>query len=70
MDYSFNSENNFSETVQDSVKFNLSIEQVEILDKKNNDNNSIHIQTDMDPSCEWIGMGIGWDSYKEKIYQI
>ena len=66
LDYSFNSENNFSETVQDSIKFNLYIEQVEILDKKNSDNNSIHIQTDMDPSCEWIGMGIGWDSWQGK----
>ena len=70
MDYSFNSENNFSETVQDSVKFNLSIEQVEILDKKNSDNNSIHIQTDMDPVVNGLVWGLVGTVGQEKIYQI
>ena len=28
--------------------------------------NSLHLKTDMDQNCEWIGMGIGWDGWATK----
>lgn len=46
------------------IKFDLPIVQVE--DKKGVEKNSLHIKTDKPPTCEWIGMGIGWDGWQGK----
>ena len=46
------------------IKYDLPIVQVE--DKKGVEKNSLHIKTDKPPTCEWIGMGIGWDGWQGK----
>ena len=50
----------------EDVNISLSINEVEISEKKSIKKNSLHIKTDMDPHCEWIGMGIGWDGWQGK----
>lgn len=52
------------DNIQVDAKYKLSA--VKIEDQKGLDKNSIHINTDMSPNCEWIGMGIGWDSWQGK----
>ena len=67
MNYNENKLEHFpSETENDDINISLDIKEVIISDKKNIEKNSIHIQTDMDPRCEWIGMGIGWDGWQGK----
>ena len=34
--------------------------------RKRTPKNSIHLKTDKNPACEWIGMGIGWDGWQGK----
>jgi len=50
----------------EDATFSLKIKEVLISDKKITKKNSLHIKTDMDPHCEWIGMGIGWDGWQGK----
>ena len=50
----------------EDVNISLSINEVEISEKKSIKKNSLHIKTDMDSHCEWIGMGIGWDGWQGK----
>ena len=54
------------DTEEEDINISLSINEVEILEKKSIKKNSLHIKTDMDPHCEWIGMGIGWDGWQGK----
>jgi len=39
---------------------------VKVKDRKRIIKNSIHLKTKKKPSCEWIGMGIGWDGWQGK----
>lgn len=45
-------------------KYNLPT--VKVKDRKRTPKNSIHLKTDKNPACEWIGMGIGWDGWQGK----
>ena len=68
MDYR---EKNTKEQIQNSennedIQISLSINEVEISEKKTVLKNSLHLKTDMDQNCEWIGMGIGWDGWQPK----
>ena len=50
--------------VQVDRKYNLPT--VRVKDRKRTPKNSIHLKTDKNPACEWIGMGIGWDGWQGK----
>jgi len=39
---------------------------VRVKDRRRITKNSIHIKTDYNSNCEWIGMGIGWDGWQGK----
>jgi len=52
------------DTVKIDIKYDLPLVEVEV--KKNIEKNSLHIKTDKPPTCEWIGMGIGWDGWQGK----
>ena len=52
------------DTVKIDIKYDLPLVEVEV--KKNIEKNSLHIKTDKLPTCEWIGMGIGWDGWQGK----
>ena len=56
------------EKIIDTVKIDLvyDLPSVEVKIKKNVEKNSLHIKTDKPPTCEWIGMGIGWDGWQGK----
>ena len=56
------------EKIIDTVKIDLvyDLPSVEVKVKKNAEKNSLHIKTDKPPTCEWIGMGIGWDGWQGK----
>ena len=56
------------EKIVDTVKIDLvyDLPSVEVKVKKNEEKNSLHIKTDKPPTCEWIGMGIGWDGWQGK----
>jgi hypothetical protein len=56
------------EKIIDTVKIDLvyDLPSVEVKIKKNAEKNSLHIKTDKPPTCEWIGMGIGWDGWQGK----
>jgi hypothetical protein len=56
------------EKITDTVKIDLvyDLPSVEVKVKKNAEKNSLHIKTDKPPTCEWIGMGIGWDGWQGK----
>lgn len=50
----------------DSIYIKLDLPNVKVEDKRDVEMNSLHIKTDYSPSCEWIGMGIGWDAWQGK----
>jgi hypothetical protein len=52
------------DTIKVDVKYDLPV--VKVKDKKGVEKNSLHIKTDKPPTCEWIGMGIGWDGWQGK----
>ena len=52
------------DTVKIDIKYDLPLVEVEV--KINVEKNSLHIKTDKLPTCEWIGMGIGWDGWQGK----
>lgn len=56
------------EKIIDTVKIDLvyDLPSVEVKVKKNAEKSSLHIKTDKPPTCEWIGMGIGWDGWQGK----
>ena len=66
IDYSAISENleKNIDTLEIDLKYDLP--SVQVKDKKNIEKNSLHIKTDKPPTCEWIGMGIGWDGWQGK----
>ena len=53
-----------SNSVSVDRKYNLPT--VKIKDRKRAPKNSIHLKTEKNPACEWIGMGIGWDGWQGK----
>ena len=58
------------EKITDTVKIDLvyDLPSVEVKVKKNAEKNSLHIKTDKPPTCEWIGMGIGWGRLARKRF--
>jgi hypothetical protein len=66
IDYSAISQSSkkLEDTIKVDIKYDLPV--VKVKDKKGIEKNSIHIKTDKPPTCEWIGMGIGWDSWQGK----
>ena len=48
------------------IDFTLNLPLVEVGVKQNIEKNSLHIKTIKPPTCEWIGMGIGWDGWQGK----
>jgi len=66
IDYTFvsRSSEKLEDTVEVDVKYDLPV--VKVKDKKGIEKNSLHIKTDKPPTCEWIGMGIGWDGWQGK----
>ncbi len=56
------------EKIIDTVKVDLvyDLPLVEVKVKKNEEKNSLHIKTDKPQTCDWIGMGIGWDGWQGK----
>ena len=57
-----------SEKLKDTIKVDLKYDLpvVKVKDKKGIEKNSIHLKTDKPSTCEWIGMGIGWDAWQGK----
>jgi len=66
IDYPAISEN--LEKIIDTLKIDLTLDLplVEVKVKQNVEKNSLHIKTIKPPTCEWIGMGIGWDGWQGK----
>jgi hypothetical protein len=66
IDYSAISQSSekLEETIKVDAKYDLPV--VKVKDKKGIEKNSLHIKTDKPPTCEWIGMGIGWDGWQGK----
>ena len=66
VDYPAISEN--LEKIIDTIKIDLKLDLplVEVKVKQNAVKNSLHIKTKKPPTCEWIGMGIGWDGWQGK----
>ena len=66
IDYSSISQS--SKKLEDSIKVDIKYDLpvVKVKDKKGIEKNSLHLKTDKPPTCEWIGMGIGWDGWQGK----
>ena len=66
IDYTFvsRSSEKLEDSVEVDVKYDLPV--VKVKDKKGIEKNSLYIKTDKPPTCEWIGMGIGWDGWQGK----
>mgnify|MGYP002526291916 FL=1 len=66
IDYTFVSQSSekLEDTIKVDIKYDLPV--VKVKDKKGIEKNSLHIKTDKPPTCEWIGMGIGWDGWQGK----
>ena len=52
------------DTANVDAKYDLPV--VRVKDRKGIEKNSLHLKTDKLSSCEWIGMGIGWDGWQGK----
>ncbi len=52
------------DTVIVDVKYDLPV--VKVKDRRGLEKNSLHLKASKSTSCEWIGMGIGWDSWQGK----
>ena len=59
-----NSLDDSPDTVMVDVKYDLPV--VKVKDRRGLEKNSIHLKTSKPTSCEWIGMGIGWDAWQGK----
>ena len=69
IDYSLNQETEAKiDGEQGLAKFDrkFKLPTVKVKDRKRIIKNSIHLKTKKKPSCEWIGMGIGWDGWQGK----
>tara|TARA_B100001250_G_scaffold13447_1_gene11773 strand:+ start:1014 stop:2261 length:1248 start_codon:yes stop_codon:yes gene_type:complete len=55
-----------SEEIPVEVDRKYNLPTVKVRDRKRVPKNSIHLKTDKNPACEWIGMGIGWDGWQGK----
>mgnify|MGYP006143274699 CR=1 FL=1 len=66
VDYPAISENleKIIDTLKIDLKFDLPLVEVKV--KQNVVKNSLHIKTINPETCEWIGMGIGWDGWQGK----
>lgn len=66
IDYSAISQSSkkIEDTIKVDIKYDLPV--VKVKDKKGIEKNSLHLKTDKPPTCEWIGMGIGWDGWQGK----
>ncbi len=66
IDYSLFNKSSFtkSDTSKVDIKYDLPL--VQVKDKKGIEKNSLHIKTSNPSTCEWVGMGIGWDSWQGK----
>lgn len=66
IDYSAISQSSkkLEDTIKVDIKYDLPV--VKVKDKKGIEKNSLHLKTDKPPTCEWIGMGIGWDGWQGK----
>ena len=59
-------ENSELKGVLDDVDRKYNLPTVRVKDRKRTPKNSIHLKTDKNPACEWVGMGIGWDGWQGK----
>ena len=60
VDYSLN--NMGSSNIESAkAEYKVDLPTVKVKDKKGIEKNSLHIKTDYPATCDWIGMGIGWD---------
>ena len=57
---------NLTETSFEKVDRKYNLPTVKVKSRKRTPKNSIHLKTDKNPACEWIGMGIGWDGWQGK----
>ena len=66
IDYPAVSEN--LEKIVDTIKIDLKLDlpSIEVKVKQVVEKNSLHIKTIKPATCEWIGMGIGWDGWQGK----
>ena len=55
-----------NDTVVEKVDRKYNLPTVRVKDRKRVPKNSIHLKTEKNPACEWIGMGIGWDGWQGK----
>ena len=60
------SKKEISEKIIEEVDRKYNLPTVKVKDRKRVPKNSIHLKTDKNPACEWIGMGIGWDGWQGK----
>ena len=60
------SKKEISEKIIEDVDRKYNLPTVKVKDRKRVPKNSIHLKTDKNPACEWIGMGIGWDGWQGK----
>ncbi len=60
------SKKEISEKIIEDVDGKYNLPTVKVKDRKRVPKNSIHLKTDKNPACEWIGMGIGWDGWQGK----
>ena len=58
--------NNSSNNSKENFDYKFNLPPVKVKDKKQEVKNSLHIKTDYPSSCDWIGMGIGWDGWQGK----
>ncbi|MDG1284018.1 MAG: hypothetical protein P8N46_05110, partial [Flavobacteriales bacterium] len=49
---------------KDEIDVSIDLPAVKVKDRKGITPNSLHLISDNSPSCEWIGMGIGWDGWQ------
>ena len=57
---------NLADTSFEKVDRKYNLPTVKVKSRKRTPKNSIHLKTDKNPACEWIGMGIGWDGWQGK----
>ena len=57
---------NLLKKLDDGYDYGYVLPSVKVDDEKKELKNSLHIKTDYPASCNWIGMGIGWDAWKGK----
>ena len=57
---------NKANKLDDGYDYGYVLPSIKVDDEKKKLKNSLHIKTDYPASCNWIGMGIGWDAWKGK----